>query len=84
VPATSDAPELTGIAANRIGGAAIDVFDPEPRLPDNPLRTAPNCVFSPHMAGVTAESVMRILAAAVENCQRVARGESPRDVLGEE
>ncbi len=83
-PLVDAAALATALREGRIGGAAIDVFDSEPPLPDNPLRTAPNCVFSPHMAGVTAESVMRILAAAVENCQRVARSESPRDVLGEE
>ncbi len=74
----------TALREGRIGAAAIDVFDPEPPLPDNPLRHAPNCVLSPHMAGVTAESVMRIVAAALENCQRVARGEPPHDVLTEE
>jgi phosphoglycerate dehydrogenase-like enzyme len=65
----------------RIGGAAIDVFDPEPPLPDNPLCKAPNGVLSPHMAGVTVESVMRIIAAALGNCKRVARGEAPQDAL---
>jgi phosphoglycerate dehydrogenase-like enzyme len=65
----------------RIRAAAIDVFDPEPPLPDNPLRTAPSCVLSPHMGGVTAESVWRIVTAALENCKRVARGERPHDAV---
>lgn len=80
--------DTTALAAalreGRIRAAAIDVFDSEPPLPDNPLRQAPNCVLSPHMAGVTAESVMRIVTAALENCERVARGELPRDVLTED
>ncbi len=67
----------------RIGGAAIDVFDAEPPPPDHPLRGAPNCILSAHMAGVTAESVLRILQAALENCRRVARGEMPQDVVEE-
>ncbi|MFQ5665557.1 MAG: NAD(P)-dependent oxidoreductase [Candidatus Binatia bacterium] len=71
------------LRAGRIGAAAIDVFDPEPPPADNPLRQAPNCVLSPHMAGVTAESVMRIVAAALDNCKRVARGEPPHDVQTE-
>ena len=33
------------------------------------------------MAGVTAESLLRILMAAAENCNRVARGEEPLDVV---
>lgn len=65
----------------RIRAAAIDVFDPEPPRPDNPLLGLESVVLSPHMAGVTAESLMRILAAALENCRRVARGEAPVDVV---
>jgi len=67
----------------RIGGAAIDVFDVEPPPLDHPLRGAPNCLLSAHMAGVTAESVLRILRAALENCRRVARGERPLDMVEE-
>jgi hypothetical protein len=33
------------------------------------------------MAGVTAESLLRIHKAAMANCNRVARGEEPRDVV---
>jgi len=69
------------LRAGRIRAAAIDVFDPEPPRGDNPLLTAPNCILSPHMAGVTGESVMRIVSAALENCKRVARGEIPHDVI---
>lgn len=69
------------LSEGRIAGAAIDVFDREPPASDDPLRTAPNLVISPHMAGVTLESVMRVLEAALENCRRLARGEPLRDVI---
>jgi hypothetical protein len=36
------------------------------------------------MAGVTLDSVLRVLTAALENCRRVARGEPPRDVIDDE
>jgi phosphoglycerate dehydrogenase-like enzyme len=79
-----DAPALAkALRDGRIRGAAIDVFDTEPPAKDNPLLGAPNIVLSPHMAGVTAESIMRIIAAALENCKRVARGEKPLDVVSE-
>ena len=71
------------LTEGRIRAAAIDVFDPEPPHADNPLRTAPNCILSPHMAGVTAESVLRIIAAAIQNVQRFAAGEPVRDVVTE-
>jgi phosphoglycerate dehydrogenase-like enzyme len=79
-----DAAALTkALTEGRIRAAAIEVFDPEPPHADNPLRTAPNCVISPHMAGVTAESVLRIIAAAIQNVQRFAAGEPVRDVVAE-
>jgi len=67
------------LRSGRIRAAAIDVFDPEPPPPDSPLLEFENVVLSPHMAGVTQESVMRILGAALENCRRVERGEDPHD-----
>ena len=66
-----------------IRAAAIDVFDPEPPAGDLPLKELENVVLQPHMAGVTGESILRIIAAALENCRRVARGEEPLDVLTE-
>lgn len=71
------------LRAGTIRAAAIDVFDPEPPGPDNPLLGLDNVVLSPHMAGVTGESILRILAAALQNCLRVARGEPPLDVVTE-
>ncbi|MCI0346846.1 MAG: phosphoglycerate dehydrogenase, partial [Chloroflexi bacterium] len=66
-----------------IRAAAIDVFDPEPPPAGLPLYELENVVLQPHMAGVTAESVLRIIVAALDNCRRVARGEEPLDVVAE-
>jgi phosphoglycerate dehydrogenase-like enzyme len=61
--------------------AGIDVFDPEPPGEDHPLRTARNVVLSPHVAGTTRESVVRIMEAAINNLQRFARGEPVLDIV---
>ncbi len=34
----------------------LDVTDPEPAAPDSPLRTVPNILLTPHIAGVTPRS----------------------------
>ncbi len=76
-------PLVEALRTNKIRGAALDVFDPEPPNPDDPLLSLPNVLVSPHMAGVTAESLLRIMAAAADNCRRLARGEALVDVLAE-
>ena len=72
---------VDALRSNSIRAAAIDVYDPEPPPADDPLLALDNVTFSPHMAGVTAESLLRILQAAMANCNRVARGEEPLDVV---
>lgn len=44
------------LASGHIAGAAIDVFEQEPPSEENPLRTAPNIVFTPHLGASTAEA----------------------------
>lgn len=62
-----------------IGGAALDVVDPEP-LPDgHPLWALPNCFITPHV-GNTPEMAVPLLSARVqENVRRYIAGE---DLLG--
>lgn len=40
--------------------ACLDVFDPEPPKADHPLRSLPNCIMSPHLAGLTHNGLQRI------------------------
>ena len=48
------------IRAGRLGGAAFDVFNPEPLKGGNPWEGCPNVILTPHVAGVTAESNERV------------------------
>jgi phosphoglycerate dehydrogenase-like enzyme len=63
------------LAEERIGGAALDVTDPEP-LPDgHPLWDEPRCIITPHTAN-TYEMAMPLLAERVrENVRRRLAGE---------
>lgn len=38
-----------------LGGAALDVADPEPLPKDHPLWDAPNCIVTPHISGLSTE-----------------------------
>jgi len=65
---------VEALRQRRIGGAALDVTDPEP-LPDgHPLWALPNCIITPHSAD-TEEMVKPMLAARIrENVERFAAG----------
>lgn len=65
---------VDALAADRIGGAALDVTDPEP-LPDgHPLWSEPRCLITPHV-GNTPEMGRPLLEARVtDNVARFAQG----------
>ncbi len=48
------------LRSGRLGGAALDVFDAEPLKAGSPLTGCPNLILTPHIAGVTAESNVRV------------------------
>lgn len=70
------------LGSGALAGAGIDVFDPEPPPPSLRLLKAPNVVLSPHVGGVTRETVVRIALAAVQNVADHLAGKPPRDVVG--
>ena len=66
---------VDALRSGQIGGAALDVTDPEP-LPDgHPLWDLPNCLITPHTADT--EDMRRALLARriAENVRRLAAGQ---------
>ncbi|HEX2703878.1 MAG TPA: D-glycerate dehydrogenase [Solirubrobacteraceae bacterium] len=55
------------LRAGTIGGAALDVTDPEPIPPDDPLHGAPNLVVVPHVGSATRTARARMTELAVDN-----------------
>jgi phosphoglycerate dehydrogenase-like enzyme len=71
------------LTEKRIWAAGLDVYDPEPPRPDNPLFRLPNVIVTPHAAGPTWESWPKRFGNSYANVQRVARGEKPLWVVPE-
>ena len=60
--------DLYGALTNKkISGAGLDVFDVEPTPSSNPLFKLNNVILSPHIAGVTVESTVRMATETVQN-----------------
>ncbi|MVA97397.1 dehydrogenase [Nitratireductor sp. CAU 1489] len=76
-PVIDEAALVAALQKERIGGAALDVFDTQPLPADHPLLALDNVVLTPHMAGITEESMARMGLGAVEECLRVLAGELP-------
>jgi phosphoglycerate dehydrogenase-like enzyme len=65
--AVVDGAALAGaLAAGRIAGAALDVTEPEPLPPGDPLWTAPNVIITPHVAGFGGQVPARRILALIE------------------
>ena len=70
---------VEALTAEAIGGAALDVTEPEPLPEGHPLWEMENCIITPHV-GNTPEMGLKLLARRVtENVRRYIAGE---DLLG--
>ena len=69
---------LKALNEGRIAGAGLDVFDPEPPDPNNPLFDLDNCVFSPHVAGLTEEGCRRSQEIIANDIRSVLLGGTPK------
>jgi D-3-phosphoglycerate dehydrogenase len=75
-----DEPALHGaLTSGHLAGAGLDVFDMEPTPVNNTLLQLDKVVTSPHMAGVTTESVAGMAMVTAENILSVLDGKPNRD-----
>ena len=63
---------VEALKAGRIGGAALDVFEVEPLKGERAALFAgcPNLILTPHIAGVTEESNVRVSWVTVDNVRK--------------
>ncbi|MFN3825374.1 MAG: NAD(P)-dependent oxidoreductase [Pseudorhodobacter sp.] len=56
-----------GLVSGHLGGAGLDVTDPEPLPPDHPLRQAPRLILTPHAAAMSEGAFRRMGMMAAQN-----------------
>ncbi|MFC6486714.1 hydroxyacid dehydrogenase [Nitratireductor sp. GCM10026969] len=78
-PVVDEAALVTALQQGSIAGAALDVFSTQPLPVDHPLLALDNVILTPHMAGITEDSMMRMGTGAAEEAVRVLSGELPRN-----
>jgi phosphoglycerate dehydrogenase-like enzyme len=68
-PLVDTAALLRAVHDGAIAGAALDVYDREPLAPDDPLRSAPRTVLTPHLGYVTRENYGVFFADVVQDIE---------------
>ncbi|MGO6817578.1 NAD(P)-dependent oxidoreductase [Rhizobium leguminosarum] len=76
-PVIDDAALIEALRDGRIGGAALDVFATQPLPLDHPYFGFDNVIVTPHLAGLTEESMMRMGIGAASEALRVIKGDLP-------
>jgi D-3-phosphoglycerate dehydrogenase len=72
---------VAALKADRIGGAALDVFDVQPLPRDSELLACQNVLLTPHSAALTASSSRAMAVGAAEEMLRILRGERPINLV---
>ncbi len=80
-PIIHQADLVAALQARRIQGAALDVFDPEPPSPDDPILALDNVILAPHAVCWTDECFRGVGRSACRSIVDVAYGRAPRHVV---
>ena len=75
---------VVALRAGRIAGAVLDVYETQPLPGDDPLLSLANTVLTPHIAGLSVESMRRMSVIAAEDTLRILAGEKPVNFINPE
>lgn len=79
-PVVSGRDVAAALKQGRLAGFAADVLEEEPPMDDDPLFSAPNTLFTPHIAWATSGAMSNIVDITVENIRCFLAGK-PQNVV---
>ncbi len=83
-PVVDEAALIAALQAGRLAGAALDVFSTQPLPADSALRALPQVLLTPHLAGLTAESMARMSRGVADQLLQMLQGQLPRHLVNPE
>jgi D-3-phosphoglycerate dehydrogenase len=83
-PVIREADLVAALNEGGIGGAVLDVFEAQPLPADSGLRTHPNVLLTPHLAGTTEDAERAMGMMAVDTVLALIRDERPDNVVNPE
>jgi len=81
-PIVDQAALREALIAGTIAAAALDVTEPEPLPPDDPLLDAPNLIVLPHIGSATVRARERMADLAVANLEAALAGRPMPNPVG--
>ncbi|MFN8441774.1 MAG: hydroxyacid dehydrogenase [Caldilineaceae bacterium] len=79
-PVVDEAALIAALQEGHLGGAAMDVFDPEPPPADNPLLTMINVIATPHIASNTDKGTFLMSHGVADQLVQLFSGERPPNI----
>jgi D-3-phosphoglycerate dehydrogenase len=75
---------IEALTEKRLAGAALDVFTQQPLPTDSPLYAMENVLLSPHMAGVTDDSLRAMGSSVARQARQILGGQLPDHLVNHE
>jgi len=80
-PVIDTAALIAALESGHLGGAGLDVTDPEPLPAESPLWEMENVLITAHTSGATPRYWQRQSELIIENIRRIQNGDQPRNVV---
>jgi D-3-phosphoglycerate dehydrogenase len=78
-PVVDEKALIAALDSGHLGGAALDVYDTQPLPADHPFLRMNNVILTPHMAGITEESMRRMGIGVVDEVRLILAGNKPHN-----